>query len=98
MVVASGVLESVCCGVVTARVAQFLHLLQCACCVVVTALCSADLGAWLPQDKVASLLLSNYLLWPVTNHIMSNFVPKQHRAGATHVVTVCAFLCFQHAQ
>lgn len=45
---------------------------------------------WLPQDKVVSLLLSNYLLWPVTNHIMSKFVPKQHRAGATHVVTVCA--------
>ena len=41
------------------------------------------------QDKVVSLLLSNYLLWPVTNHIMSKFVPKQHRAGATHVVTVC---------
>ncbi|KAK9838521.1 hypothetical protein WJX81_004941 [Elliptochloris bilobata] len=40
------------------------------------------------EDKVVSLLLSNYLLWPVTNHIMSKFVPKQHRAGATHVVTM----------
>ena len=51
---------------------------------------STDEGLWLLQDKVVSLLLSNYLLWPVTNHIMSKFVPKQHRAGATHVVTVCA--------
>ena len=57
---------------------------------VTAALSSTDEGLWLLQDKVVSLLLSNYLLWPVTNHIMSKFVPKQHRAGATHVVTVCA--------
>ena len=40
------------------------------------------------QDKVVSLLFSNYLLWPVTNHILRKFVPKEHRTGATHVVTV----------
>jgi len=42
---------------------------------------------------VVSLLFSNYLLWPVTNHILRTFVPKEHRTGATHVVTVRSACC-----
>lgn len=57
---------------------------------------ATDLIVSAVQDKVVSLLFSNYLLWPVTNHIMSKFVPKEQRAGATHVVTV-RFICYLFA-